>query len=247
MSEDEDLPPSVAAAWGRRARPAKGPQRGLSVARIVAAAIHTAQADGLAAVSMNRVAASLGTVGMSLYRYVSGKEELVELMVDQAYGPPPPLPAGDWRAGLHAWARAQRAVLTAHPWITDVPISGPPLGPHAVAWFESGLRCLAGTALTEHEKVFSVMLVGSLVRDQAILRADLARAAARAAGAGRPVPAYGRVLRQLVDTQRFPALTAVLDAGVFDDGGDDEQWPEFDFGLERVLDGIAFLLAARRG
>ena len=91
------------------------------------------------------------------------------------------------------------------------------------------------------------MLVGSLVRDQAILRADLARAAARAAGAGRPVPAYGRVLRQLVDTQRFPALTAVLDAGVFDDGGDDEQWPEFDFGLERVLDGIAFLLAARRG
>ena len=100
-----DLPDTVAVAWGVRGRPHKGPRPGLSLERIVAAAIRLADAEGLAAVSMSRVATALGTAPMSLYRYVAAKDELLALMVDAAYGPPPsgPLPSGPaadtrWRA-----------------------------------------------------------------------------------------------------------------------------------------------------
>src|SRR5690348_482873 len=85
---DADLPPAVAAAWGVRGRPHKGPKPGLTLARIVTAAIGVADAEGLAAVSMSRVATELGAAPMSLYRYVTGKDELLELMVDTAMGPP---------------------------------------------------------------------------------------------------------------------------------------------------------------
>src|SRR5215472_7517901 len=84
-----ELPAHVAAAWGVRGRPHKGPKPGLSLDRIVAAAVHVADTEGLAAVSMSRVATELGAAPMSLYRYVAAKDELLALMVDAAYGPPP--------------------------------------------------------------------------------------------------------------------------------------------------------------
>ena len=99
------LPGTVAAAWGVRERPHKGPKPALSLARIVAAAVQVADAEGLDAVSMGRVAAELGAAPMSLYRHVAGKEELLTLMVDAAWGAPPdrPQPGGaggpGWPAG----------------------------------------------------------------------------------------------------------------------------------------------------
>src|SRR5688572_33096520 len=109
---DSGLPASLLAAWGRHDRPARGPRPGLSLARIVDAAVDVAASEGLAAVSMNRVAAELGTAPMSLYRYVAAKDELLELMVDAGVGPPPELTDGvGWRAGLAAWAQAVRAAL----------------------------------------------------------------------------------------------------------------------------------------
>src|SRR5215470_993531 len=103
--DQQALPASVAAAWGVRDRPHKGPKPGLSLERIVAAAVQVADAEGLAAVSMSRVAAELGTAPMSLYRYVAAKDELLALMFDAAYGPSPTGPGGDagWRAGLSRW------------------------------------------------------------------------------------------------------------------------------------------------
>src|SRR5262250_3052406 len=86
------IPGSVAAAWGVRERPHRGPRPGLSLGRIVDAAVRVADAEGLDAVSMSRVAAELGTAPMSLYRYVTAKDELLALMVDAAYGPPPAQP-----------------------------------------------------------------------------------------------------------------------------------------------------------
>src|SRR5215468_2656297 len=91
--DQQALPASVAAAWGVRDRPHKGPKPGLSLERIVAAAVQVADAEGLAAVSMSRVAAELGTAPMSLYRYVTAKDELLALMLDAAYGPAPTGPA----------------------------------------------------------------------------------------------------------------------------------------------------------
>lgn len=90
-----DLPASLEAAWGLRDRPAKGPKPGLSLERIVAAAVGVAASDGLAAVSMGRVAQELGASTMSLYRYVSAKDELYVLMQEAAVGPRNPCPP--WR------------------------------------------------------------------------------------------------------------------------------------------------------
>ena len=83
------MPATVAAAWGVRERSQKGPKPALSLARIVDAGVRLADSEGLDAVSMGRVAASLGTAPMSLYRHVSSKEELVRLMVDAAWGDSP--------------------------------------------------------------------------------------------------------------------------------------------------------------
>ena len=242
--EETGVPAAIAAAWGVRERPGKGPKRGLSVARIVDAAIAVANADGLPAVSMNRVAAELGTAAMSLYRYVSSKDELLALMVDEANGPPPEQSSGadDWRTALTSWAQGQLAVYHAHPWVVHVPISGPPIMPNSVAWFEQGLRSLTGTRLTEDEKVGVILVVSGLVRNQAMLEMQL-EAAMRSADSEAVMTGYGRLLSQLTDPEHFPAVHAGIAAGVFD--ADDEDDLAFDFGLGLLLDGIAVLTGRR--
>ncbi|MFI6103844.1 TetR/AcrR family transcriptional regulator [Streptomyces sp. NPDC051310] len=237
------LPASIEAAWGLRERAAKGPRPGLSLRGIVDAAVSVAAAEGLAAVSMGRVAKELGASTMSLYRYVAAKDELYLLMFDTAIGapPPPPAPGTGWREALAGWARAQREAFQHHLWALHVPISGPPATPNSVAWWDRGLAALAGTGLDEGSKTSVVLLVSSFVRSEAGLRADL-DAAMRATGEapGALMGRYARTLRRLADPERFPALAKTLDAGVIDrvDGPDDE----FRFGLERLLDGIEVLV-----
>src|SRR5690606_41224667 len=106
-----DLPPVIARLWGRSAPPRRGPKPALSVERIVRAAVDLADAEGLAAVSMARVAESLGDSSMALYRYVEGKDELLVLIADAGAEAPtlPPLPERAWRAGPAASARAAAA------------------------------------------------------------------------------------------------------------------------------------------
>lgn len=238
------LPASIEAAWGRRGRPTKGPKPGLSLERIVEAAVKIAGADGLAAVSMSRVAADLGASAMSLYRYLAAKEELLALMVDAAAGTPPPTPDEGWRAGLSRWAWAYRATLYRHPWALRIPISAPPVTPNQVAWLEDGLRSLRETGLTEAEKISVMLLLGGFVRDEATSIADVS-AAARASGSTTQavMPGYGRLLARLTDAARFPALHAVIASGVFDAEHDPDDG--FSFGLERILDGIDALVRTR--
>src|SRR4051812_50159401 len=83
------LPASLEAAWGRRARPTRGPKPALSLERIVEAAVALAQAEGIGAVSMARGAGGLGSSPMSLYRYVAAKDEALALMGDASHGPGP--------------------------------------------------------------------------------------------------------------------------------------------------------------
>ena len=253
MSEPDgtDLPAVVAAAWGVRGRPHKGPKPGLSLDRIVAAAVHVADTEGLAAVSMSRVATELGAAPMSLYRYVAAKGELLALMVDAAYGPPPsgPLPSGPaadarWRAGLSRWAWAMRAGVQRHPWVLRIPISGLPTLPNEVAWFEDGLSSLQDTGLEEDEKGSAILLVTGYVRNSASIDVDIA-AAVLASGKAPDewMSSYARTLTQLADPQRFPALTKFIAAGVFDRADPPDN--EFTFGLARVLDGLAALIHPR--
>ena len=221
------LPARIEAAGGVRERPNMGPRPALS---------------------LERVAADLGVSTMSLYRYVAAKRELLALMADLTFeAPPAPRgPEEGWREGLSRWAWTELAVYRRNPWVLRIPISGPPVTPNAIAWLEVGLECLRDTGLEEGEKLSVMLLVTGFVRTQASLQADIAEA--QAAGAAAPDPemmlSYGRVLARLTDPERFPALRAVIAAGVFDEPDDGDY--DFVFGLERVLDGIETLIDRRR-
>jgi AcrR family transcriptional regulator len=248
MENMEGLPTSLAAAWGRAAPPRRGPARGLSVDRIVAAAVQVADTDGVAAVSMARVASELGAATMSLYRYVAAKDELVELMLDAAYGPPPEPPEpGDWRAGLTRWAYGIRAAYRAHPWTLQIPISMPPITPNQVAWMERGLWAMRETTLPAEQKLSTVLLLSGFVRNDASLVVTTAAAAAAAdSWAAAVTRNYPALLRTLTDPDRHPSLTAALAAGAFDDDEAASLDGEFTFGLDRVLDGISVLITGPR-
>ena len=149
-----------------------------------------------------------------------------------------------WRAGLSALAWAMRTVMYAHPWALQVPISGLPVRPNEVAWFEQALSCLQDTGIAEAEKASVILLVSGYVRNEASTNADI-EAAIRASGAAPDewMSAYGRMLTKLTDPERFPALTQFIASGVFERFDPPDQ--EFVFGLERILDGIGDLVAAR--
>src|SRR6266700_1877830 len=136
--------------WMRPERPARGPAPAYSRDQITAAAIKIADADGLDALSMRRVARELGAGTMSLYRYVRNKDDLLELMVDAVLGETIPedfARTGDWRADLRALARLMRAGMTCHPWILARP---DPLsfGPNTFRVSETILSCVDGIGLS---------------------------------------------------------------------------------------------------
>jgi AcrR family transcriptional regulator len=237
------VPASIAAAWGVRERPQKGPKPSLALDRIVQAGIALADAEGLPAVSMARVASELAVSTMSLYRYVAAKDELLLLMVDAALGPAPE-PAGPdetWFEGLARWAWTYHDRVREHIWALRVPITGPPPTPNQVAWLESGLRSLGATGLAEDEKASVVLLLSGYVRSEATLAADLAAAEFTTDAA---MQGYTRLLRALTDQEHFPALHTLLNAGVFDVADPTEK--EFSFGLERILDGVGILIRDRQ-
>ena len=179
---------------------------------------------------------------MSLYRYVAAKRELLALMVDSVLGLPPRAREGeDWRAGLARWAVGARDAYRSYPWALKIPIDAPPLGPNNIAWLEDALRALADTPLSEQQKLSSVLLVSGFVRNDATLTADFAAAA----GGELVMPGYGTLLAKLTDEADFPALHRAIASGALDDEDDIDH--EFNFGLERVLDGIEVLIERERG
>lgn len=242
-----EIPAALAAAWDDHGRPAMEPRTGLSRARIVDVAIELADADGLGALSMGKVAARLGFTTMSLYRHVRSKDELVLLMQDAAVGPPPfDVPPGDWRAGLERWAWDVLARFRAHPWILQtIPMFGPPATPHQLAWLERGLQALAATPLREPEKLATMLLVDAHVFSDLQFAAF---GAPTASGAADPA-GYGALLARVLDPDRFPALRRAVDGGAFAPSDDPMAGrdADFAFGLARILDGIGQLVRDRGG
>lgn len=244
MDDSTEVPAGIRAAWGLRTRAGKGPKPGLSLSRIVEAAVRIALSDGLAAVSMNRLATDLGTSPMSLYRYFSAKDELLLLMIDAAAGAPPAVePGEDWRAGLTRWAWGYLHALRRHPWIVRVPISAPPLTPNQIVWLEDGLCALRDTSLDAQEKMSVILMLSGFVRSWATLTADMT-AAALAAGNTDAMVKYGQMLAKLIDPDRFPEVHKVVATGVLDDENDEGD-DEFGFGLDRMLDGVEVLMRGR--
>ncbi len=247
------LPASFAAAWASArspaaatssTRPGRGPKPTLSLERIVGAAIALADREGIAAISMSRVASEVGTAAMSLYRYVAAKDELLALMVDAAYGAPADDLPDDWRGALERWAWLQLACLRQHRWIVRVPIAGPPTTPHTVAWFERGLAALRDTTLTHVERASVILLTTGYVRNVATTETEIGEAIAGAGiSAGAAVAGWNDILLRMTDARTFPELHATIAAGIFDE--DDDPDVEFQFGLDRILDGIELLITSR--
>lgn len=231
-----EIPRTLRVLWGDQERPGG---RGLSRERIVAAGIALADADGIAALSMARLAERLGSAPMSLYRHVSNKDELLTFMTDAAPGPPPELPAAGWRPRLETWARALRDVYYAHPWILQVTAGLPPLDPGQLAWLDRGLSALDGTTLSQADRFETIMTIVNYARGEAQIGAAL-----RHRG-GDPTE-YGRLIARLVTPDRMPALAAAVAAGVFR-AADDDPAESFGFGLTRILDGVNVLLTDGAG
>ncbi|WP_426561401.1 TetR/AcrR family transcriptional regulator [Angustibacter sp. McL0619] len=241
----EQLPRALQTLWGLGERARPGPKPGLSLERILERGIAIADAEGLDALSMSRLAKDLGFTTMSLYRYVSSKDELLTLLVDTATGPAPvigPEVVG-WRNRLAAWVDAQMKGLAVHPWIVQLPITGAPLTPHTLEWVDQGLAMLAGIGLSEFEKVAVIGLIAGNVRHETLLRADITRAITDAAARGVPRTPDDVLLGRLVAPERFPALAATIAAGAWSDEQDPDN--DFDFGVQRILDGVEALVATR--
>jgi AcrR family transcriptional regulator len=231
-----ELPAGLDRLWGDA--PAKPRRGGLNVDKVVTAAVELADAEGLAAVSMARVAQALGFTTMSLYRHVRSKDELLVLMLDRVLVMPPERPYDGWREGLAGWAWDLLRMVRAHPWVNYVRIAPPPATPSSIALMERGLAPLSGTPLSEAEKAGLILMVNGFVFWQARLEAELAPGTGDPASD--PLAAYLTVMHTLVD-DRWPAVKRVVDAGVFDDA-EDTRDADFAFGLARILDGVETMM-----
>ncbi|WP_026925121.1 TetR/AcrR family transcriptional regulator [Glycomyces arizonensis] len=227
------------------ASPRRGPRKGLTVDAVVDAAIAIADAEGLEAVTMRRIAQSLGVAPMTLYTYVPGKAELIVLMLDALYAAMPRTETTGrlWRERLAAVARDNYAMYRAHPWAAAASQTRPPLGPGQCAKYEHELRSLDDTGLSDVERDDALAYLLAFVRTAA---ADAARAEAERETTAMSDREWwesnGPLLAKVFDAERYPTAARVGQAAGEAHGAAFEPRHAFDFGLERTLDGLAALI-----
>jgi len=187
---------------------------------------------------------------MSLYRYVTSKDELLQLMWNaSAEGAEELAPEGDgWRARLRTWALIQREMLDRHPWITQMPMAAPPMAPNSLVFVEKGLEALDGSGVADADKLRVIGLISSYTLSEARMAHDAARAAQNQptpTDAGTPSPSwtFESLLRELIDQRTYPRLHQIAWSEVIGDNpsGFDEQ-EEYQFGLDSILDGVQTLI-----
>lgn len=234
---------TLALLWRERLdapTPARGPKQRSSVDDVVAAAIALADEDGLPALSMRRIADRLGLKPMSVYTYVPGKAELIDLMVDQVAGELPlPELTGGLRDRLERIARRQWEEYRRHPWLLDVDTSRPPLGPHVSDYWEWCLRAIDGLGLADLDMDQVIALVVGFVSGPARAHADAERLRREthesdAEWWARNAP----VLDQVMDPGRYEVSGRVGQAAGEAYQAASDPVRNFEFGLARVLDGI---------
>ena len=236
--------------WGVSAPPRRGPKPKLTTSDVVQAAVTLADADGIDAVTIRGVAEHLGVSPMSLYTYVPGRAELLDLMIDHAHGElAAPEPGPDWRAALEAIAENQWALFHRHPWLLQVATSRSALGPHSFAKYEHELRAVEGIGLDDVEMDAVVALVSGLVRTTARSSLEAARLV-RSSGLTdaqwweRAAPVLAGI--PAADAAHYPLSSRVGQAaGQFHNAAEDPAHT-FRFGLARVLDGIETLVSERQ-
>lgn len=247
---DPEAPTGLARLWQPAESQDRRPRLGLSLDRVVDAAIAIADEGGLEAVSMARVAERLGFTTMSLYRYVANKEELVLFMHDRAWLPPDYRDDADrpWRPRLADWAMQMRATLLRHLWLEQVRTTERLGTPSQLAWQDRGLATLEDTKLREHEKSQVLLLLNAHVFHDARVISDFVAAERAGKGYAETAGAYFALIHQVTEDGRYPALRRAVDAGAFGDVADTEfadMEELFQFGLDCILDGVEQLVARR--
>ena len=198
--------------------------------RIVAAAVALADEGGLEAVSLRKVAARLDAGPMRLYGYISTKEELFDLMVDEVQAEIlPEEPPGDWREALSTLAHRTRRAALRHEWLADLLGGRPALGPNGLADVDTVMRAV---------ETVSAYFTGAIRREIANLRAE------RATGLSKRdwQRASGPYVTRMLATGRFPALSKAVY-----DGTDVDAETSFTTGLDWVLDAVSAKLTRPPG
>jgi AcrR family transcriptional regulator len=221
--------------WARE-KPRRRPV--LSRDAIVAAALAIADAEGLDAVSIRRVAADLGVRPMSLYTYIDRKEDLLVLMMDEVnaevlFGPD--LPSA-WREAITAIARRTREVLLRHPWMTDISAHNAGLGPNALRHVEESIKALRELGLGPQPTVEVISAVDKYVTGHIYF--EVANHSVTAVTAE-----HRSYFDALLATGEFPELSALADAAHADVGTEEE----FERGLSWLLDGVAASISSGPG
>ena len=225
--------------WARPERASKGPAPARSRSEIASAAVGLADAQGLEAVSMRKLAATLGIGAASLYSYVLSKDELHDLMVDWVEGEEAPAAlTANWRADLTELAHRIRQTIHRHPWLTGLAAGRPSFGPHALASTEHGLTAMDDLAMSIDDKLIASEALHSFVRgfvtrelaeEQALQRAGIT-----SAEWARAVTPYMESIRQSRDFPRFSLV--VQDARL--PHADDSRTVIFTTALDRILTGL---------
>jgi AcrR family transcriptional regulator len=245
---------SLELLWRARREPTRGPKPSLAIEQIIDAAIAIADADGLAAVTMRGIAQRLNVGAMSLYTYVPGKAELLDVMLDQVYGevPVPAVRHDDWREKLEAIARADWDRYQRHPWVLQVSEARSLLGPNEIALFETAMEAVAGLGLNGREMVNIVSLVTSFVCGAAQIAIDADHIAEQTGVTDADWwRAREPILDEYYDPANYPTLSGLGMDGTFDPTGSDVEYhlqlalESFEFGLHRVLDGISVFIRER--
>lgn len=210
--------------WGEAARPGRGRPAGLSRERIVAEAVAIADAEGLQKVSMKHLAERLGSGVMSLYRHVPGKDELVILMYDSLMAGPVPVLEGDhWRMILRHWAFGVRDLFTAHPWALTVATSERTMGPGEAAWLDAVIGRLTAVGMPPAIGLSAVLTVDYFAIGAVHPEINGTEGDTR----------FFTFLAEPAMQARFPNLALLASPEAVTD-----MHGHFEFGLERVLDGL---------
>ena len=246
----EELQRRSGLLWDAQLRAGRGPKPTVSREDVVQAAISVADKDGLAALTMHAVAERLGFTTMALYRYFPNKEALIDAAVDAALGTPPVKngPREGWRKEAKHWAYAKRAMLCSRPWLAELPFVAAPHGPNWLSWHEAFLQTIADTGLSPEDMMDVLSVIHGYVSGSSDTAISLARAISRGVSFEEWAQAVGSDLCRAINDPRYPILSAILSSK---SGGISKQSPlparagrprtmdeSFDFGLERVLDGI---------
>jgi AcrR family transcriptional regulator len=230
--------------WDLDGKPTRGPKPTLTLDRIVDTAIDIADADGLEALSMRRVAEALGVGTMSLYRYVPGKAELLDLMLDAISGPDPSVSTlgDDWRTAMEALGRALWRLYLRHPWLPFVDQTRPLLGPNSLNGFEVALAGLQDSRLSSQQKVNAISLIEAFVSSAARTHNNAVTAEQRTGLSTEEFwLAQTPVIEKAMATGRYQ-LIGSLDEDAFASSAEEF----FEFGLRCILDGLQALVDQAR-